>query len=139
MVSVAILRIKEGLGALGRAHEWKCMPKVIKDRQNLAFVRSHFRDGTCVLCRWCDIDLGRIAMVSISRRSGCSSLVFSSRKTFWKLTFIGGACSEDLLSVGSTTSGTKPSTSAPKSRVLGCAIAASNVPYGSISRPSTPD
>lgn len=122
MVSVDIRRMKDGLGALGRAQEWKVMAKVMSDRQNLAFMSSHFRDGTWPLCRWCDMDLGRIAMVSMSKRSGGSSLVFSSLNTFWKLTFMRGHCSEDLLRVGSTACGLQPSTSAPKSRASGCAI-----------------
>lgn len=122
MVSVDIRRMKDGFGALGRAQEWKFMAKVISDRQNLAFMRSHFRDGTWELCRWCDMALGRIAIVFMRNCSGGSSLVSSSRKTFWNLTFGRGCCSEDGLRMGSTTFGTKPSTSAPKSRVAGCAI-----------------
>ena len=68
------------------------------------------------------MDLGRIAMVSMRDRSGCSSFVSESLNTFWKLIFGFGGASEDLLCLGAMVDGRGPSISAPKSLVFGCAI-----------------
>lgn len=114
-VSVKIRRMKEGLGALGGAQSWNFIPRVIKDLQKLALMVNHLREGTFVLCRWCDIALGRMAIVSMRFSIGSSLDTWSSLNASLNLIVPVGLAGSD----GSPMGGLKPAASAAKSRLLG--------------------
>jgi hypothetical protein len=102
MVSVCILRMKDGFGGFGGAQSWKRMPKVIIVRQNLACTLSHLREGTLLEERWWERERGRICIGTCSSRkfSGGSMVLSSSKESIFVKLTLGRLKVLSIMSVG---------------------------------------